>query len=142
MKSHMKSGIALLGMLLLVPVVAGTSAYQDDLSELSSRLRATFVRAEGIRPSDFEKRNAIQHDLFEISKRLHRLEEEAGGANLSLLKSGAEGDSNLSIAGGTAKALDLAQSMLSSYLDTNNKIFWSTGLEVMKLSRDLQAAQR
>jgi hypothetical protein len=76
-------------MLLLAmfeaPAVAQLS-YDQELTELSGSLRALMVRAERVQARDPAIKLAVQQELFELSKRLHRLEEEAMAANTELLR--------------------------------------------------------
>ena len=118
------------------------SMYDEELSQLSGTLRALMVRAERTRPSDATGRLTIQQELFELSKKLHRLEEEAAAANVALLSKINPPDRQLLLAASISKTLDLSASLVSNYLDTRDKIFWSSAVGVAQSARTMQAAQR
>ena len=134
----------LLGILVFafcVPAMAQSSSYDEELSTLSANLRALMTRAERLPSRDVSGRVAVQKDLFELSKRLHRLEEEAMGANVELQRRGNAPDRQLLLSASISKALDLAQSLTSYYLDTGDKVFWSSALAAAQQARSLQAAR-
>lgn len=118
------------------------SMYDEELSQLSGTLRALMVRAERTRPGDESGRLAIQQELFELSKKLHRLEEEAAATNIELLRKGNSPDRQLLLAASISKSLDLAVSLVSNYLDTRDKVFWSSAVGAAQTARTMQAAQR
>lgn len=118
------------------------SMYDEELSQLSGTLRALMVRAERNRPSDETGHLAIQKELFELSKKLHRLEEEAMATNAELLRKGNPPDRQLLLAASISKTLDLAVSLVSNYLDTRGTVFWSSAVGAAQPARTLQAAQR
>ncbi len=134
--------------ILLVSLVftSGTafsqSMYDEELAQLSSTLRALMVRAERNRPSDETGRLAIQKELFELSKKLHRLEEEALATNVELLRKGNPPDRQLLLTASISKTLDLVASLVSNYLDTRDKVFWSSAVGAAQSARTMQAAQQ
>lgn len=67
----------------LAPATAG-SAYSQNLAEMSVTLSTLVVRAERLQPRDVEGIFKVRQELFELSKRLHVLEEEAAGTNLAM----------------------------------------------------------
>lgn len=118
------------------------SMYDEELSELSGTLRALMVRTERTHPNDEAGSLAIQQELFELSKKLHRLGEEAAGANVELIRKGNAPNRQLLFAASISETLDLAASLASNYLDTRDKVFWSSAVDAAKSARTLQAAQR
>ena len=118
------------------------SMYDEELSQLSGALRALMVRAERTGPRDETGAIAIQKELFELSKKLHRLEEEAMDTNLELERKGNAPDRQLLLVASISHALDLAASLASNYLDTRDKVFWSSAIGAAQLARTMQAAQR
>jgi hypothetical protein len=125
---------------LYVPAMA-QSSYDAELSQLSAGLRALMTRAERNQPMDVSGRAEIQRDLFELSKALHRLEEEAMGANLELQRKGGSPDRQILLSAAVAKALDLAQSLTSYYLDIQEKALWVSAVSAAQSARSLQAAR-
>jgi len=125
-----------------IPAMA-QSTYDEELSQMSGSLRALMVRAERVRPSDVEARGAIQDELIELSTRLHRLQEEAMLANNELRRRRLDNasDRQLLLSASIAKALDLAQLLTFYYLDTGDKIFWSSALAAAQTARTMQAAR-
>lgn len=117
------------------------SLYDEEISQLAGTLRSLMVRAERIQPKDESGKFTIQEELFELSKKLHRLEEEASAANVELLKRGNKPDRQLLLAASVCKALDLANAMTANWLDTRDKIFWSTAIQAAQSARNMQAKQ-
>lgn len=122
--------------------VFSQSMYDEELSQLSGSLRALMVRAKRTHPGDEAGRVAIQQELFELSKKLHRLGEEALAANVELEQKGNAPDRQLLLAASISQALDLAESLVSYYLDTGDKVFWSSAVDAAQSARTLLAAQR
>lgn len=118
------------------------SMYDEELSQLSSTLRALMVRAERTNSRDETGGPAIQHELFELSKKLHRLEEEALRTNNELGREGNALDRQLLLAASISQTLDLAVSLVGCYLDTRDKVFWSSAVAAAQSARTLQSAQR
>ena len=124
---------------LLMSITAqAQSLYDEETSQLAGTLRSLMVRAERIQQKDESGRYAIQEELFELSKKLHRLEEEASSANVELLKRGNPPDRQLLLTASICKALDLAQEMTANYLDTRDKIFWSTAVQAAQSARSMK----
>ncbi|MEJ1958176.1 MAG: hypothetical protein WDM70_00880 [Nitrosomonadales bacterium] len=129
-------------MSLLVSVSAqAQSLYDEELSQFSGTLRSLMVRAERIQPKDDSGKNSIKTELFELSKKLHRLGEEASAADFELVKSGNPSDRQLLLTASICQALDLAQALTVNYLDTRDKIFWSTAVQAAQSARNMQAKQ-
>jgi hypothetical protein len=123
------------------PSMAQTSSHDEELAKLSAALRALLIRVEALAPRDAAGRVLLQQELFELSKRLHRLEEEAAGADLQLRQAGHPPNRQLLLSASISKSLDLAQSLTGHFLDTGDKIFWSTALAAAESARSLQAAR-
>jgi hypothetical protein len=123
------------------PSMAQTSSYDEELAKLSAKLRALLVQVEGLSPGDAAGRRSMQRELFDLSKRLHRLEEEALDADLQLRQAGRLPNRQLLLSASISKSLDLAQSLTSHFLDTGDKIFWSSALAAAESARSLQAAR-
>lgn len=68
--------------------VQARALYDEETSQFAGTLRSLMVRAERVQPRDVNGVLSIQEELFELSKKLHRLEEEALTANLELFKRG------------------------------------------------------
>ena len=136
-----QSILALLVFLIIGVSAQAQSLYDQDLSQLSGLLRSLMVRAERVQPKDKAGQLAIQKELFRLSKKLHRLEEEALGANFELVRKGNAPDRNLLLAASIANTLDSAQSLTSHYLDTRDKIFLAFALQAAKSARNMQANQ-
>jgi hypothetical protein len=134
--------ILLASLVFTAGPVFSQSTYDEELSQLSGTLRALMVRAERTRSGDETGRLAIQQELFELSKKLHRLEEEAGAANVELLRRGNSPDRPLLLASSISKTLDLAASLVGNYLDTRDKVFWASAVSASQSARTMQAAQR
>ncbi len=117
------------------------SLYDEEISQLAGTLRSLMVRTERIQPKDESGKFTIQEELFELSKKLHRLEEEASAANVELSKRGNKPDRQLLLAASICQALDLANAMTANYLDTRDKIFWSTAVQAAQSARNMQAKQ-
>lgn len=117
----------------------GQAHYDEELAQHSGSLRALLVQTERLKPQDVAGRIAIQSELFELAKKLHRLEEEALSANLELQRRGSGPDRKLLLAAATAKSLDLAQALAGFYLDTQDKSLWSAALQAAQSARNLLA---
>lgn len=128
----------ILSLALVAPALA-QSSYDDELSQLSATLRALMVRAEQVQPKDHSNRIAIQQELFDLSKKLHRLEEESMGANLKLQQKSGAADRHLLVAAAVAKTLDLAQSLTGHFLETRDRVFMSSAVTVAQTARTIQA---
>jgi hypothetical protein len=118
--------------------VQAQSMYDEELSQLSGILRSLMVRTEKNHPTNEVGRYVIQVELLELSKKLHRLEEEAMRANVELQNN----DRQLLLAASISKTLDLAQSLTGHYLVTRDNIFWSSAVGAAQSARTMQAAQQ
>ncbi len=117
------------------------SPYDDDLRHLAGELRALMLHAEK-RPSlDARERYDLGGSLFELQKKLNRLQEEAGSANLALQRSGLPKSRELIFAASIAETLNLARAHTDAYLDTGDKAFSLAAANSARLARDLMAAQ-
>jgi hypothetical protein len=133
--------LSILFVAFAVPAVGQSASYDEELTELSANLRALMVRTQDLSPRDAPGRVALQAELFALSKRLHRLEEEAIGADQELRRAGRAPDRPLLLAASISKALDLARSLTGCYIDTGEKVFWSSALAAAQTARSLQAAR-
>lgn len=129
----------ILSLALVAPALA-QSSYDEELSQLSGTLRALMVRAERVQPKDHASRTTIQHELFDLSIKLHQLEEESMSANLELQRKSGAPDRQLLVAASIAKTLDLAQSLTGYFLDTRDKVFMSSPFTVAQTARTIQAS--
>nr|WP_222124872.1 hypothetical protein [Variovorax boronicumulans] len=111
--------------------------YDEELTQLAAALRSMHIRAERARLADSEVRFQIKSELFEVSKRLHRLEEEALATDFELQKRGDLPEKKLILAAGVAKALDFSRSMIDSYLETNDKAFLTAASQASVIARSL-----
>jgi hypothetical protein len=140
-KTFLPRTLVILFVLVLNTTALAQGLYDQEVSELSGMLRALMVRAEKAHRPDLATRLQIQSELLELSKKLHRLEEEALGANVALLGSGRSPDRQLLLAAAICKSLDLAQSLTAHFLDTGDKVFWSVAVQAAQSARNLQAKQ-
>lgn len=133
--------LVFIASLLISLTIQAGSLYDEETSQLAGTLRSLMVRAERIQAKDETGKVTIQAELFDLSKKLHRLEEEASAANVELLNRGNPPDRQLLLAASICKALDLAQELTANYLDTRDKIFWSTAVQAAQSARNMQAKQ-
>lgn len=141
------SGAALRYFLMVVLSVAAVQAqaqamYADDLLQLSGVLRSLMVRAERLPASDREGAFAVRSEALEVQTKLYRISEEAASANLALAKTGNSSDRHLLLVVATAESLALAKNLTISYLDTRDKVFWTTAQSAAATARNLQAAMK
>ena len=128
--------------LALFPLSASAaSPYDDELRQLSGELRALMLRADQPAARSGQTQLELYERLFDLSKRLHRLQEEAMGANNELAQSGQPRDRGLTFAAAVADTLDLAQSHTASYLETRDKAFHTAAASAAQSARQLLAAQ-
>ncbi|MGK9173220.1 hypothetical protein KXR87_08305 [Yokenella regensburgei] len=120
-------------------LVFAVSPYDDDLRAMSGDLRAMIMQAEKIKNS--QEANNLANNLFELSKRLHRLEEEAGSANNYLAQQGKPSDKGLEFAQNISKSLDLSQRLLTSYMYTMDQKFLNLSKKQATFSREMLASQ-
>jgi len=131
----------LIASFLINPTLHAGSLYDVETTQLAGTLRSLMVRAERINPKDESGMLTIQVELFELSKKLHRLEEEASTTDLTLQKRGSPPDRQLLLAASICKLLDLASAMTANYLNTQDKIFWSTAVQAAQTAKSMQAKQ-
>lgn len=115
------------------------SPYDDDLRSMSGELRVMIMQAEKLNSS--QEANALAANLFDLSKRLHRLEEEAGSANTALGRQGQPSNKGLEYAQIISKSLDLSQRLLTSYLYTLEPKFLKLSKKQATFSREILASQ-
>ncbi len=132
---------------LFLAISAGSPAlaasmYDEDLSQLSGEVRALMVRAERSQPRDSAANLEIRKELYALSTKLHRIEEEAAGADIELQRKGDSPNRQLLLAAAISKALYLAVSSTDYFLDTRDKVFWATAVTSMQSARTLLAALR
>ena len=136
-----KTHLALILVFFVSLTAQAGSLYDEETSQLAGTLRSLMVRAERIQQKDESGKLTLQEELFDLSKKLNRLEEEALAANIELLKRGNPPDRQLLLAASICKALNLAQELTANYLDTRDKIFWSTAVQAAQPARNMQARQ-
>lgn len=136
-----KTHLALILVFFVSLTAQAGSLYDEETSQLAGTLRSLMVRAERIQQKDESGKLTLQEELFDLSKKLNRLEEEALAANIELLKRGNPPDRQLLLAASICKALNLAQELTANYLDTRDKIFWSTAVQAAQSARNMQARQ-
>jgi len=134
-----KLAALLCALALVLASLPAVAQYDEELSQYSASLRVLMIQAERLRPQDSASRAAIQSELFELSKKLHRLEEEALRANTELQRRGNAPDRKLLLAAAISKSLDLAQSLIGFYLDTHDKAFWVSASQAAQSARQLLA---
>ena len=139
MRNMLPSVFALASILCALPVQA-QSVYDEDLSQLSASVRAVQIRIERSKSSDIAGGVVLKTELFELSKKLHRLEEEAVGTDLEMQKQGNPPDPKLLLAASVAKALDLSQSLAGYYLETRENIFLVSSKQASQAARKLLSA--
>ena len=124
-----------------IPASAG-SPYDDDLRQLSGELRALMMRVEKRPTLDAQKRYDLGVSLFELQKRLNRLQEEAMSANIELQRSGQPKNRGLIYAASVADTLNLARAHTDAFLETGDKSFSTAAATTARIARDLMAAQQ
>jgi hypothetical protein len=129
----------ILFMMTLSTTALARGIYDDEVSELAGTLRGLMIRAEKTRMPDSNTYMNIKNDLFELTKKLHRLSEEALTANLKLMETGRKPDRYLLLTVAMCEYLSLADFLTSSYLDTGDKVFWNAAVQAAKSARELQA---
>lgn len=138
MQSFLKVLTFLSFLVLSAPGLA-EDIYDSDLTELSGTLRALMVRSEHAKQIEPSTRLKIQSELFDLSKKLHRLQEEASGADVDLMRSGRNPNRQLQITAAVCQSLDLAATLTASYLDTFDNTFWLAAVQAALIARNLQA---
>ena len=132
---------AALAFVLSPFTASATSPYDDELRQLSGELRALMLRADQPTAKSDLKRAELHFVLLDLSKRLHRLQEEAMEANSVLVQSGQPIDRGLTFAAAVADTLDLAQAHTVAYLQTRDKAFHTAAATAAQSARQLLAAQ-
>lgn len=117
------------------------SMYDEDLLDLSARLRSVMVDIEQNLPARQINVSKMQSDLLILSKRLHRLQEEAMKADAVARAAGRPPNRQLAFAVAVSEQLDASQMMLSLFLDTKDKSLWEAAINSAKSARDLMASQ-
>jgi hypothetical protein len=125
---------------IAVTIVQAQTMHTEDLTELAGTLRSLMARTERISPADRAGRLAIQEESLELQKKLYRIAEEAGHANLALMRTGGTPDRHLLLVVAIAQSLVLAKNLTLSYLDTRDKVFWTQANSVASVARNFQAA--
>jgi hypothetical protein len=118
-----------------------TNLYEDDLTQLSGELRGVMVRVSQMSPPQRRGAYNIRKELLTISKKLHRIEEEAMSADLELGKQGQNPNRDLAYAAAVSEQLDTAGTMVSHYLDVGDVSFWTAAQASAKSARELTAAR-
>ena len=109
---------------MAVTIVQAQTMYTDDLTELAGTLRSLMADKEKILPTDGTGRLAIHMELFELQRKLYRIAEEAGQANLELMRLGYSRPALTACCchRGIAR---IGEELTLSYLDTRDKVFWT-----------------
>lgn len=131
---------ALIVAMLPMPAFA-ESLYDEDLRHLSGELRALMLQAGKRSTLGPQQRYDLGGSLFELQKKLNRLQEEAMSANLALQSSGQPRSRDLVFAASIADSLNLARAHTNAYLDTGDKAFSLAASNAARLARDLMASQ-
>lgn len=132
--------IVLSVVLASASLVANAEAvYDEELGHLSASLRSLLIEAERLPPGNYAARLELQRELFDLSKKLHRLGEEARKADLALQRRGNPPDRNLLLAAAISQTLDLSLSLASMYLSTGDRVFWAPAAEAAQAARSLLA---
>ncbi|MHB1284798.1 MAG: hypothetical protein ACYCZI_13125 [Metallibacterium scheffleri] len=137
-----RSAFVLLMVIILssAPAFAG-SPYDNELLRLSGQVRSLMLRADRDTGRNPATRQQLYEELLQVSKRLHRLQEEAMATNNALQQSGQAPDRGLTFASCIAQTLDLAQSDTAAYLDTHDKSFQVAASGAANSALALMAAQ-
>ena len=136
---------SIIAVLLLLSALSSSAAdrgmYDEEISKHLATLRSLMIRAQKVKPKDEVQSFAIRQGLFELSKALHRLEEEALSTNLELMKQGNPSDRQLLLVSSISKTADLAQVLTSNYVETRDKVFWSSASTAADLARSMLTAE-
>lgn len=145
-KLHFHSVFVFVCIALVLSLLPRTSSaqtgYDEELTQFAAETRSLMLRAERLNLRDQLTQRDIQVALFDLMKRLHRLEEEAMATNVELTKRGSASDRKLLLVASIAKALDLAQSLTGYYLETRDKLFLTQASIASSSARAMQAALR
>ena len=134
------SSIFILAFTTFYPFSAiASSPYDQELSKLAGEVRSLMIRADRLSSADKSGKVELFEMSYEISKKLHRLEEEADAANIALQQAGKAPDRGLSYAAATADALDLARKLTSAQLVTGDRNFGKSAMEAARLARTIMA---
>ena len=118
---------------------AAASVYDADLAEAAANLRALMAQVDQMPASQRSSAYAVRADLLELSKRLHRMEEEALSIDLALKQRGAPASRQLAYVAAISDELDMAQSMTGKFLDTGDRVFWTAALQAATTAREMMA---
>ncbi|WP_342601460.1 hypothetical protein AAFQ97_10165 [Proteus terrae] len=128
---------------LIITFSTGVFAYENyydkELSHMASELKVMIINADkNISHHDSVK---MRGDLLNLSKKLHRLEEEAMMVSISIANKGNPFPIELEYAQTISKSIDLSADLLGAYLRTGNKKFLDLSKEQSEFSRAIMADQ-
>lgn len=116
------------------------SAYEDELREHGSTLRSLMIQGEKLRAGTPEAAEVLEK-LFELSKRLHRLEEEAYATAVKVQQSTGKAEAALYRVVAVAKAMDLAQQLTGFYMETRDRVMLAEANRAAQSARTMMAAR-
>jgi hypothetical protein len=116
-----------------------SNLYGSDLSDASAELQSMIVEASRLTPLQRLHAGDLLQRMLQLSKRLHRIDENAEQANLDLDKRGEPRSKELEYAAAISNQLDTAQDMLSHYIGTGDQHFWNAAVASTKIARQLMA---
>ena len=124
------------------PTQSGRSQlYDADLSDASAQLQSMIVEASRLTPTQRQNAGEFLLRLLGLSKRLHRIEENASAAEADLIRRGNAPSNELEYATAISNQLDTAQDMLVRYIDTGDRNFWDAAVASAQIARGLMADQ-
>lgn len=139
LKIYAVSAIALVTILFTQLSIA-QGAYEDELREHGSTLRSLMFQGEKLRPESQEAAEVIAK-LFELSKRLHRLEEEAYSTAIKVQQSTGRAEPVLYRVVAIAKAMDMAQQLTAFYVKTRDRVMLVEANRIAQSARTLLEAK-
>jgi hypothetical protein len=108
-----------------------TPVYVEQFSNLQSSMDRIY--SECSRPSlSAGEKESLTARLFALQKTAHRLEEQAGKADLESVKQGRTTDKQLRLVEQGAMSIDVVLAALGNYLDTDDRVFLNVAIDVKK----------
>ena len=96
--------------------------FRAQLIDLHAKTILILERVEKAGPQGVT-RQSTQEEIFALVRLVHRLEEEAGAANLQFIQRGQPSNKTLLLVQQAAKAVDGMLSSLDSYLESDDRAF-------------------
>ncbi|HHR6459151.1 TPA: hypothetical protein ACS78F_000523 [Providencia alcalifaciens] len=113
--------------------------YDKELAGMASELKVMIINSD--RNISYPESVEMRKSILNLSKRLHRLQEEAMMASISIVDSGNPYPDELEYAQNLSKSIDLSADLLGSYLRTGNKKFLNLSKKQSEFSRAILADQ-